>query len=69
LTSPSTSQHDGVTICPDTRDGRAARLAHYETRKLNNPPNSLLDYNDAKRGLEPPAERRARERRDNTRPR
>ena len=30
---------------------------------------SLLDYNDAKRGLEPPAERRARERRDNRRPR
>jgi Homeodomain-like domain len=62
---PSTSEHDGVPIFPDTRDGRAARLAHYEARKLNNPPTSLLDYHDAKRGLEPPAERRARERRHN----
>jgi hypothetical protein len=43
LTLPSTSQHDGVPISPDTRDDRAARLTHYETRKLNNPPNSLLD--------------------------
>jgi hypothetical protein len=67
--SPSTSQHDGVPIFPDTRDGRAVRLAYYEARKLNNLPNSLLDYNDAKRGLEPPAERHARERRDNRRPR
>ncbi len=25
--SPSTNQHDGVPIFPDTRDGRAARLA------------------------------------------
>jgi hypothetical protein len=52
-----------------TPDGRAARLAYYEARKLNNPPNSLLDYNDAKRALEPPAERRSRERRHNRRPR
>jgi hypothetical protein len=37
-------------------------------RKLNNLPNSLFDYNDAKRRLEPPAEIRARERRDNRRP-
>jgi hypothetical protein len=58
-----------VPIFPDTPDGRAARLAYYEARKLDNPPNSLLDYNDAKRGLEPPAERRAREQRDNRRPR
>jgi hypothetical protein len=41
--SPSTSQHDGVRIFPDTRDGRATRLAYYEARKLNNPRNSLLD--------------------------
>jgi hypothetical protein len=40
-----------------------------EARKLNNPPTSLLDYHDAKRGLEPPAERRAREQRDNPPPR
>ena len=46
-------------------DGHAARLAYYEARKLNNPPTSLLDYHDARRGLEPPAERRARERRHN----
>ena len=38
-------------------------------RKLTNPPNSLYDYNDAKRGLEPPAGRRARQQRDNRRPR
>jgi hypothetical protein len=38
LTLPSTNQHDGVTFCPGTRDGRAAGLAHYETRKLNKPP-------------------------------
>jgi hypothetical protein len=63
--SPSTSHHGGVPIFADTPDGRAARLAYYAARKLNNPPNSLLDYNDAKRGLEPPAERRARERREN----
>ncbi len=66
--SPSTSQRDAVPIFPDTPDGHAARLAYYEERKLNNPPSSLLDYNDAKRGLEPPAERRARERRDNRTP-
>jgi hypothetical protein len=33
----------------ETPDGRAARLAYYEARKLNNPPTSLLDYHDAKR--------------------
>ena len=63
--SPATSQHYGVPILPDTPDGYAARVAYYELRRLNNLPNSQLDYNDAKRGLEPPAERRARERRDN----
>ena len=58
-----------MPIFPDTRHGRASRLAYYEARKLNNLPNSLLDYNDTKRGLEPPTERRARERRDERRPR
>jgi len=67
--SPATSQHQGVPIFPDTPDGHAARLAYYEARKLNNPLTSLLDYHDAKRGLEPPAERRAREQRDNPPPR
>jgi hypothetical protein len=33
-----------VPIFPDTRDGRAARLAYSEARKLNNLPNSLYDY-------------------------
>src|SRR6266511_2402272 len=45
--APAITYHDGVPIFPDTPDGRAARLAYYEARKLNNPPNSLLDYNDA----------------------
>jgi hypothetical protein len=36
LRSPSIGHHD-------TPDGRAARLASYEARKLNNPPNSLDD--------------------------
>jgi hypothetical protein len=67
--SPATSQHQGVPIFPDTPDGYAARLVYYEARKLNNPPNSLLDYHDAKHGLEPPAERRARKQRDNPPPR
>jgi hypothetical protein len=67
--SPAASQHQGVPIFPNTPDGRAARLTYYEARKLNNPPNSLYDYHDAKRGLEPPAERRAREQRDTPQPR
>jgi len=46
----------------------SATAAYYEARKLTNPPGSLYDYNDAKRGLEPPAERRARQQRDNRRP-
>jgi hypothetical protein len=66
---PSTSEHDRVPIFPDTPDGRTARLAYYEARKLNNPPYSLYDYHTAKRGDEPPDERRARERRDNRPPR
>jgi hypothetical protein len=66
--TPSNSRHDGVPIFPDTR-GPAARPAYHEAGKLNNPPNSLLDDNDAKHGLEPPAERRARERREDRRPR
>jgi hypothetical protein len=67
--SPTTGQHDGVPIFPDTPDGYAARLAYYEERKLNNLPNSLYDYHDAKRGDQPPAERRAREQRDHPPPR
>jgi hypothetical protein len=68
LRSPAPSQHQGVPLFPNTPDGRAARLAYYEARKLNNPPNSLLDYHDAKHGLEPPAERRARKQRHNPPP-
>ena len=56
-----------MPIFPDTPDGHAARLAHYEARKLNNLPTSLYDYHDAQHGREPPDERRARERRDNHR--
>jgi hypothetical protein len=48
---------------PNTTEGQAERLAYYEARKLNHLPNSLLDYNDVRRGRETPAERRARERR------
>ena len=55
-------------LVPDTPGGRAARLAYYAARKLNNPPTSLLDYNDAKRGLETPAERRTRKHHDNPPP-
>jgi transposase len=67
--APAPSQHQGVPIFPNTPDGHAARLAYFEARKLNNPPNSLLDYHDAKHGLEPPAEGRARKQRDNPPPR
>jgi hypothetical protein len=67
--APAASHHGGVPIFADTPDGHAARLAYDAARKLNNPPNSLFDYHDAKRGLEPPAERRAREQRDNPPPR
>jgi hypothetical protein len=57
-----------VPIFPDAPEGRTARLAYYEARELNNPPTSLLDYNDAKRGLETPAERRTHKQRDNPPP-
>jgi hypothetical protein len=67
--SQASSQHQAVPIIPDTPDGRAARLAYYQARKLNNPPTSLLDYNDAKRGLETPTECHARKQRDNPPPR
>ncbi len=55
------------TMTPSRTRATVAPLGtpDYEARKLNNLPNSLLDYNDAKRGLEPLAERRARERRHN----
>jgi hypothetical protein len=33
-------------------DSKRTPGRHHEARKLNNPPTSLLDYNDAKRGLE-----------------
>jgi hypothetical protein len=66
---PSTSEHDGVPIFPDTSDGRTARLADYEPRKLNNLPHSLYDNHNATRGRAPPDERRARARRDNRPPR
>jgi hypothetical protein len=57
-----------VPIFPDTPDGCAARVDYYEPSRLNNLPNSQLDDNDAMRGLEPPAEHRAREQRDNPLP-
>jgi hypothetical protein len=62
---PSTARltYGGVPIFPNTREGQAERLAYYEARRLNHPPNSLLDYNDVIRGRETPGERRARERR------
>jgi hypothetical protein len=41
---------------------QAQRLAHYDARKLDRLPDSLLDYHDVLRGRETPAERRARER-------
>jgi len=56
-----------VPIFPDTAEGRSARLAYYEARKLNNLPYSGYDYTDAKRGEPPLAERRARQRRDDRR--
>jgi hypothetical protein len=51
----------GVPLFPDTPEGQAARFAYYEARKLNQLPNSLLDYHDVLHGRETPAERRARE--------
>jgi hypothetical protein len=60
---PPTSRLElnGVPIFPDTPAGRNERSAYYEARKLNHLPHSLLDHNDAKRDIEPPAGRRARE--------
>ena len=58
---------DGVPIFPDTAEGRTARVAYYEAHKLSKLPYSLYDYNTARRGDAPPAERRARQRRDNRR--
>jgi len=51
----------GVPLFPNTRAGQAERLAYYEARKLNQLPDSLLDYHDVRRGRETPAKRRARE--------
>jgi hypothetical protein len=34
-------------------DGYATRVAYYALRKLDHLPNSQLDYNDARSGLEP----------------
>src|SRR6266545_2340258 len=50
----------GVPIFPNTRKGLLERLAYYEAHKLNNLPNSLLDYHDVLHGRETPDERRAR---------
>ena len=66
---PQTILKRAARVLLSDEGGRAARLAYYEARKLNNPPNSLYDYHDAKGGLEPPAERNARERRNNRPPR
>jgi hypothetical protein len=49
-----------VPIFPTTRMGLLERLAYYEARKLNNLPNSLLDYHDVLHGRETPDERNAR---------
>jgi len=64
---PAIEGDDGVPIFPDTTEGRTARLAYYEARKLNNLPYSGYDYTDAKRGEPPVRERQARQRRDSRR--
>ena len=64
---PAIELDDGVPIFPDTTEGRTARLAYYEARKLNNLPSSGYDYTDARRGEAPPRERQARQRRDSRR--
>ena len=51
----------GMPLFPNTRKGLLERLAYYEARKLNNLPNSLLDYHDVLHGRETPDERRARQ--------
>ena len=50
-----------MPLFPNTRKGLLERLTYYEARKLNNPPNSLLDYHDVIHGRETPDERRARQ--------
>jgi hypothetical protein len=60
-TSTATGSFAGVPIFPKTRKGLLERLAYYEARKLNNLPNSLLDYHDVLHGRETPAERQARQ--------
>jgi hypothetical protein len=64
---PAIEPDGGVPIFPDTTEGRTARLAYYEARKLNNLPYSGYDYTDARRGEAPPRERQARQRRDSRR--
>jgi hypothetical protein len=56
----STASFGHAPIFPKTRNGLLERLAYYEARKLNNLPNSLLDYHDVLHGRETPDERRAR---------
>jgi hypothetical protein len=65
LSALAAGRQVGAVITQDIRflDPKA-RLAYYEPCKPANPPNSLLDCNDAKRRLEPPAER-THERRHN----
>ena len=60
-TSTATGSLAGVPIFPKTHEGLLERRAYYEARKLNNPPNSLLDYHDVLHGRETPDERRARQ--------
>jgi len=60
-TSTARGSLGGVPLFPNTRKGLLERLAYYEARKLNNPPNSLLDYHDVLHGRETPDERRARQ--------
>jgi hypothetical protein len=59
--STATASFGSVPLFPNTRKGLLERLAYYEARKLNNPPNSLLDYHDVIHGRETPDERRARQ--------
>lgn len=59
--STATGSFGGVPIFLHTREGLLERLAYYDARKLNNPPNSLLNYHDVIHGRETPDERRARE--------
>jgi hypothetical protein len=52
--STATVSFGGVPIFPTTPKGLLERLAYYEARKLNNPPNSLFDYHDVLHGCETP---------------